>query len=496
MQVVLNKIHPSFFSQKTLEPPEADGTPIEDPVWSTPVKTKPELWPSPYTPLLSSHTNFSFSAFNSFFVRARGSGSSYSGQVTIGSAIDFQDDEWRKRNGGVFLDRVFVTVEARFTEIALREGIMVAKMGMNKRKQGLGIYGSTKYQGTRETFISYHVEIYLPAGRHRSVDGLAQDNSSFISELDISLDNMRLSLEEPTDGGNQLTTIGRLETFQLNGGMDIVNGWRANESVSLALQNGHVRDILFSSVPSLMAPKISISVVNGPIWLSKIMAKEEIILKTINGGINVTDVAMARSIKVKHDNGITGGNYRAEELEVSSKAGNIYISVDLSKVIFKGDSPWGDLRNATGDACRKRIVSVHNDAGEIKVYFTNQDEAVLLNSSIVSTTSAVVVNHNTWFEGGFEAENKLGLIELHKPRDLAQSTDMSLYEQSIEAMERRRKAFVVTTKDRGPLGNERIVGKTWWSDHDWEDSSTFCRSQSYVRSDVGSVYLDFGLRQI
>lgn len=460
-------------------PPNGDGKPVSDPIWSTPVATKPDLWPNPYVPLFSSQTNFTFSAFNEFYLRARGSGSSYSGQVTVDSSTEFKDEEWERIHDGAPLDRVFVQVEARFTEVALRDSILVKKMKMSKTREGVGIYGAPNRHGSPKTsFISFHVRVFLPIGRWRSHAGQAEDKSSFIPELDVSLDNMRISLEQMQDvsTGTTQVTLGRLHTSQLNGGFIVVSGFKANESVSISLQNGQISDILQSTIYSIMAPKIGINVVNGPIWISKLIARDEIVLKSATGGINVTDIAIAKSIKLKHDFGVTGGRYRTENLQVSSASGNIYIAVDLSRDIFNGEAPWSD--EYTNGACRKRNVTIRSSIGEISVRLEKQDPAVVLSSSITSSMGTVEVLHDDGFEGTFDSRNQLGTIELHEPK-----------QRTLPGG--RMKHFVFATNDGGPMGIKRANGRTWWSDHEWEEKGAFCKSHTFARSDAGQVSMYF-----
>ncbi|UZJ57301.1 hypothetical protein CBS101457_006621 [Exobasidium rhododendri] len=503
---------------KMPETPRSDGSVIGSPDWSTPTLRKPDLWPKPYVPLYSSEASFTFSAFDEFFLHATGGDSRYSGRVAIVNIAALTEEELIKRAGGDMIDEVFVKIEAQFTEISLRDSLRINKMQMNAHKKGVGIYGSSaRHLPKDDSFMAINVEILVPHGRKRSSAGLAKDNSSFLPELGFILDNMRLSVEgmhNPAFSKDQFdhVTVGRMKSVQLNGGADFVSGFVANESFSISTQNGQVRDILRTPVATIISPSIAISIVNGPIWLNKLIARDSISLKTINGGINITDVAIAKSIKVKHDDGILGGTYRTKDLELSSERGGIVVDVDLRSDLFEGEDIFllqqEELPRSAGRdngvRCRDVRAVIRNEVGEIFVNYRNQEKGVKLNSSIITTLGSIVIKHDSGFEGTFDARSDLGLINIQKPRLTFPTRPMGLHSfvssqedgitpSQITARERKQKVkqFVVQTKDRGPYGNKETVGRTWWSDHAWEDRTNFCKSTSSIKSGLGSLFLEF-----
>lgn len=363
------------------DPPESDGVPIEDPKWSPGVRTDADLWPNKDTPLYSSTTSFSFDAFKALYLRERNNGGIRSGQVIVGSAGEESDQDWKEMNGGIFFDRVYVEVEARYSEVALLKGTRVNKMQMGHDKEGVGIYGSPPTHSSKNWYISFHVVIALPTQRQRTKPGIFKDGSSFVSELDTDVDTLRLSFEALQGYPNPKDeiTFGKLNTSQMNSGLDIVYGMKAIHGVDFRLQNGQVRDIASpTNTFTIISPYIHVEVVNGHIWLNKLIAKDDIILKTTSGGINITEIAIAENIRVKHSSGITGGRYRAKNVEIISRQGGTNIDIDLGPNLYEPGIEWNlepgsQLGNGVEalERCQRRNVQVFTDIGEIVVHYKN-----------------------------------------------------------------------------------------------------------------------------
>jgi hypothetical protein len=476
---------------KLPSPVDSDGEPIESPNWSSPIKTDPDFWPDPHTPLYTSMSYFSFDAFKSHFIHEYSQGIINSGQVNIANADPVPDEDWKKYNEGVFHDRIFVRIEARYTEVALRDSIRVNKMRMNQDKEGLGIYGGKPRNSSIRPYVSFHVFVYLPSERQRTENGLATDGSSYISELDLDLDNFRIGIEGMQNGsprGTGYITFGDVKTRQANGPLTLVQGLRANKSIDIHLQNGPIIDL--KGIPqkfSMLARQISINVVNGPIWLAKVIARDEISLKTTNGGINITDIAVAKSIKVKHATGVTEGLFRANKLDVSTTASDADVRIDLTGNLFSGIPELEDEHNR-GLVCQQREVNVEIQSGDVIVSYQNQDPLVQLQSTITVKSGTIEVNHDRSFEGTFTASNKVGTVEISDPSSVLRD---GLRPDIAPVTQKPGDKILSIVKTRTGITGKSFEGRTWWPIHSWYDKSKYCRSSSVAGTGVGRLAMHF-----
>lgn len=473
----------------------------------------PDLWPSRDTPLYSSKTNFSFDAFNSLFLRERDNGGIKSGLVVVASAGDVNDEDWKRMNRGTFFDQIYVEVEARYSEVALLKGTRVSKMRMDKDKEGVGIYGSTPTHSSNNWFLFFHVIIFLPMQRQRTEQGMLGDGTSFISDLDIDVDNMRLTFEALQGYPNTQDKIafGNLKTSQMNSVLDIVYGLKATGTVAIHLQNGSVRDIASPlNTFTIVSPHIHIEVINGHIWLNKLIAKKDMTLKTTNGGINITGIAISERIQVKHSSGLTGGTYRAGDVEIISRQGGAHVDIDLGPNVIDGEVDWyleSDSQPTTNvhalARCQRRNVQVFSDIGEVNVHYRNHNLQTRLNSRLESGTGSVIVHHNHDYEGTLRASTKLGSIEIHGPHGEIIGTGFVDNEERKDFDAKKQmeadttnaghaaKYFVLTTDKRGPLAAKLVEGRTWFSDHRWENQEEFCVSKSIAAAALGRVEMYF-----
>lgn len=419
------------------------------------------------------------------------------------NADSFPDEEWKTWNRGVFHDRIHVQVEARYTSVALRDAIRLNKMQMSPGKEGVGIYGAKPEHTSPHSYISYHIFVNLPSERQRTLAGLDKDGSSYISELEVNVDNMRIGIEgmqNPDRQGTGFITFGTLKTVQSNGGMTIVHGLRANDTIDFHLQNGPVVDLRgWSDGFTLLSPRVSINVVNGPIWLSRIIAKDDLVLKTINGGINITGIAIAKTIKVHHSTGSSGGFYRAEKLDLTTVASDTAITVDLTRDLYSGMPGWDEEEGAAGSrlSCQQRSVNIEADTGDAVITYTNHDPLVQLHSLISVKTGSIQVHHDRSYEGSFDASTTLGTIEVNDAHSQAKYDGSPLYSwdgssppHHTDLAHYAGKLLIITKAKQSPAGKV-IEGRTWYPDHSWNDKSKFCPSISHASTKTGRLGMYF-----
>jgi hypothetical protein len=489
---------PIFHLQNLPPPEESDGVPIDNPIWSPSKELDPGSWYDPHTPLYSSFTNFTFDAFKALFVHEFSNDAINSGQCNIVNADAMPEDEWRRWNRGVFHDRIHVQIEARYTNTALRDAIRVSKMQMNADKEGVGIYGGKPEHYAPHSYISFHIFVYLPSERQRTPAGIDKDGSSYISQLEVNVDNMRIGIEgmqDPDMQGTGHITFGTLKTVQSNGGITIVHGIRANNTIDFHLQNGPVVDLRGGDdLYSLLSPRINIVVINGPIWLHRIIARDDVSLKTSNGGINITGIAIAKAIKIHHSTGFSGGVYRAQEFDVTTANSDTILTVDLTRDLYRGFPGWEDEEEESNRlSCQQRSVRVEVDTGDALIDYINHDPLVQLHSLVSVKTGAIRIKHDRAYEGSFEASNTLGSIEVKDVHSQA-TEDHSLYsweDNTADTVQNAAGKVLIITKAKQSPAGKLIEGRTWYPDHSWNDRSKFCPSYSHASTKTGRLGMYF-----
>lgn len=481
--VRLTSLHIAHF-QLLPSPPEKDGRPIEMPSWSSPVRLPQDMWPGRYVALYSTKAFFTLPVTEEeLFVSAKGA--AYSGLITIEDSNSLSDDEWAKLTNHKIYDQMVIEVESRFTEQWLRDGILVRMMQRDHGKGvGLGIYSGSRPFYSPSQFISYHVTVHLPVPkwRKRNSESL-RSNTSLIPHVSVNADNMRLAIESlwgrddqgwTKEGGVYFKTF---ESQLLNSGLQIARALVASESVTLVLQNGPMRDISADGLrASIVAPSIDVETRNGPIWLTNILASENITLRTGAGGINVTGGARAPLINVRNHGGYIGGCYRAEHLTVTTENGDVDAAVWLTE--SDGDYDLDLPGDVVGDGKVKnkwskvRTVEVDSKVSGTHVRYIEQDRSIELHSRISSRLGTIVVEHAPGFQGSWNASTNVGHLTVEGPSD--------------EDIGNGRR-IVTDAISEWPVGHWGR-GRVWWGDkwHEWK-----MKGFSHVSSGAGSIRMSF-----
>lgn len=429
---------------------------IQGPTWSETIETSRQSWLSPNIPQYTCHTTFSLPANAKTFVRAYGIG--YTGWLRIGSSNELTEKEWKEINDDTGLDRIGVMVQARFTHRHLLDLVNVEKVGDERDPQKIieGLCIKAQDIPTRgNVFLNFTITIYLPEPIYRTPSGLARDGSSHIPFLDLFADNLLIVLEAFNENGASVSFSHLVANAKI-AGISLKMNLRANESIVLLSETGHISDLSFSGASPLTiaAPKVTISSLNGPIQISTILSMDEIDLSTINGGINVSHVAIAKKVSCSSRDGALRGQYNAfNTLSLKTITSDVCVGVIVSKDSYqnllknsgllaivdstRAEQFLGGLTSTT--SWRKLEVNAFTQVGSASVEYIDQDRETELVSQVTSMTGSVNVSHSRLFEGKVEFETTIGSITVHEP-------DQGKYE--------KRKTFVV---DLG--GDEGRQGK-------------------------------------
>ena len=409
---------------------EEFSQPVQGPSWSTIEETPSKIWISPLIKQYTCNATFSLSANVSTFIRANGTG--YNGWLRIASSSELKEDVWKSMHGdeGV-MDRIGVIVQTRFTHSELLDLITLNKMREERDDQIIseGISLKSGEMGTRgNRFINISILVYLPESIYRTSIGLARDGSSYFSSLNLFSDNLQIIFDGINPSSkftfSKLVANARISGITLR--MDLI----AKESIVLSSELGQISDFL-SSKPSILtiaAPKISIFSQNGSIQLSAIIAIDEIELSTINGGINVTQIAIAKKVTCTSREGSLRGRFSAyNNLSLKTTTAIVEVGVNANKEKYKEELIKSGLLaildpNKEEEVLavqqseinwRKLEVKAFTELGTTLVKYNDQDKETQLISEVISLTGSVNVSHSDIFQGKVEFETTIGSISIH-----------------------------------------------------------------------------------
>lgn len=486
--------------REKIEPWPSDGRPVEGPNWSPIEETPKDTWISPNLKQYTCNTSFSLPANASLaFVRAHGI--AFTGLLRTGSADEVTKKEWNLIHGGPGLDRIAVIVQARFTHSSLFDSVTVNKMIDEKDQkniaQGISLNGFGIPTGGNE-FLSFTINVLLPDPTFRSKNGLARDGTSFIPGLDLFADNLRIVYEgfaQPyRDGRIPGVSFGKITANARIAGISLGMKLIANESISMRVENGQIRDIYFTEVLpfTVAAPHVELQTLNGPIWISGVVAIDEINLHTISGGLNVSQIAVAKKIRCSTRDGVLGGKYAAlDSFSASTTTADVKVDVVAHKDAYRKYLQESGLLSiidpqkakdlikelTASSSWRKLEVEAYTQMGTSFVNYIDQDHETQLKSNVTSITGLVDVTHSRAFEGRFEVETIIGSIVITEP-DYGKPN--------------RKKTFVVDLGgDEGKVG-KFFKGRTWFLHHGWESvgpdrNSLYPLSHSRMFSNIGRI---------
>lgn len=482
------------------EPWKSDGRPVEGPHWSTIVEAPRDEWITPNLQQYTCNTSFSLPANASLaFVRAHGV--AFTGLLRTGSADELTEKAWNVIHGGPGLDRIAVVVQARFTHSKLLDLVTLNKVIDDKDPKSIAEGVSLNAYGipTRgNEFLAFTINVLLPDPTFRSKEGLARDGTSFIPALDLYADNLRIVFEgfaQPyRDGTIPGVTFGRITANARIAGMSIGMKLLANESVSMRVETGQIRDIFFTEVLPfiIVAPRVDLLTLNGPIWISGVVAIEEVKLHTISGGLNVSHIAVAKKVICTTRDGVLGGRYSAlDSISASTTTADVRVDVVAHKDTYKDYLRKSGLlaiidphkaekiikELSESLPWRKLEVEAFTQTGTSLVNYIDQDPETQLYSNVTSITGYVDVTHSHAFEGSFEVETMIGSVTVQEPD----------YGKPY-----KRKAFVVDLGDgEGKIG-KYIKGRVYFFKHGWDAvgpdrSYGYPRSHSRMYSNIGRI---------
>lgn len=460
-----------------IEPWPTDGTPVEGPHWTPIVEAPRDEWISPNIQQYTCNTSFSLPANASLsFVRAHGI--AFTGLLRTGSADEITEKEWNVIHGGPGLDRIAVVVQARFTHSKLLDLVTLNRVIDDKDPKNIAEGVSLNAYGIPirgNEFLSFTINVLLPDPTFRSKDGLARDGTSFIPGLDLFADNLRIVFEgfaQPyRDGTIPGVTFGRILANARIAGISLGMKLLANESVSMRVETGQIRDIYFTEVLpfTIAAPRVDLLTLNGPIWISGVVAIEEIKLHTISGGLNVSQIAVAKKVLCTTRDGVLGGRYSAlDSFSASTTTADVRVDVvahrdTYKKYIHKSgllsiidpDKADNIMKELTEKlSWRKLKVEAYTQMGTSLVNYIDQDSETQLYSNVTSITGLVDVTHSRAFEGSFEVETMIGTITVQEP--------------DYGKPEKSKAFFVDLGGGEGKVG-KYIKGRVWFFSHGWDD---------------------------
>lgn len=480
------------------EPWWEDGKPVEDPDWSPAQDTPQDSWPLPNKPQYTSRAAFSIAANESLaFIRAHGS--TYRGVIITIPASSIAKGEWEEFHQGPMIDRIGVLIEAKYTHRSLLDKVRINKMideRAGERREGVSINGGNIPFSSDESLI-FNVYVFIPDSIYRtSPQGLARDGTSWIRNLELTSDNLRVAVEGydgPNDEfpGAMGWTFGRLAVNAGTGGITIGMTVRANESISMHIDTGQIRDIYFRTptLITLAAPKVDVTTANGPIWISGAVGIDHVNLKATTGGLNISHIAVAEKVSGSSSVGVLGGRWSALHSIDAHTTADLWIEVDANKdAYFNYLNSSGLLEILDPEKVKKILATSSNkwrplkvDAftktGEIILIYHNQDNETLLVSNATTDTGPITVRHSSGFEGKYDIRTKIGSVKLYQSdsdKQFSIDSDVS----------------------NGRIG--RIIkGRSWLKNHDWKDGGTtnafsvFPISRSVIITKVGNIRANF-----
>lgn len=477
------------------EPWWDDGKPVQEPDWSPVQDTPHDSWPLPNVPQYVSRTVFSIAANESLaFIRAHGS--TYGGVIITLPASSIGKGEWEEFHEGPKIDRIAVLVEAKFSDRNLLNKVRINRM-IDERggeiREGISINSGNKPFSSDESLI-LNLYVFVPDSMYRtSPQGLARDGTSWIRNLELTSDNLRIAVEGydgPNDEfpGVMGWTFGKLAVKARTGGIAIGMTVRANESISMHIDTGQIRDIYFRepTLITLAAPKIDVTTANGPIWISGAVGIDHVNLKSTTGGLNISHIAVAEKVSCSSSIGVLGGRWSALHSIIAQTTADLWIEVDANKDAYRDYLKSSGLleilnpektakvlaRLAEGSSWRPLKVDAFTKTGEIVLNYSDQDEKTLLLSNVTTDTGPITVRHSSRFEGKYDIRTTIGSVRINQP-------------------ESEKHFSIDLDVNHGKIG--RIVkGRSWFKNHDWNDgSSLFPISRSLMTTKVGKIRADF-----
>ncbi|PWN33756.1 uncharacterized protein FA14DRAFT_161446 [Meira miltonrushii] len=505
LSLVMNLLGKSADTKKDMpEPWWDDGKPVRDPEWS-PVKDTPqESWPSPNIPQYTSRALFSIAANESLaFVRAHGS--SYNGVIITLPASSIDKEEWQEFDIRPMIDRIGVLVEAKFSHRSLLNKVRINTMideRDGERKEGVSVNGENKHLSPDEN-LTLNFYVFLPDSTYRTApQGLARDGTSWIRNLELMSDNTRVAVEG-YDGlnddvpGTMGWTFGKLAVYARTGGITIGMAIRANESISMHIDTGQIRDIYFRepTLVALAAPKVDVTTANGPIWISGAVGIDHLNLKSVTGGLNISHIAVAEKVSCSSSVGVLGGRWSAYRSISAHTTADLQIDVDANKdtyfdyvkssgllQILNPEKTAGILAMSSNESSWRPLkVDAFTQTGRIVLDYRDQDKKTLLMSNATTVTGSIMVRHSSGFEGRYDIRTTVGSIKINQP--------------NAGKPESGKHFTVDLDVDKGKIGR-LMKGRSWFKNHDWKDggtdgSSLFPISHSVMTTEVGSIRADF-----
>ncbi|PWN31408.1 uncharacterized protein FA14DRAFT_95270 [Meira miltonrushii] len=471
--------------------------PIQGPSWSEVENVPQKVWLSPHIPQYTCSASFSLSASTATFIRANGTG--YNGWLRIGSSSELREDEWKSIHGDAGMNRIGVVIQARFTHRDLLDLISLNKTREERDNQIIseGISLQSGEMGTRiNRFVNLTIIAYLPEPIYRTPVGLARDGSSYIPGLDLFTDNLQIIF----DGSNSSSKLSfsKIVANTRIPGITLRMNLLANESIVLLSSLGQISDFLSSKTSTLTiaAPKISIVSQNGSIQLSTIIAVDEVNLSTINGGINVTQVAVAKKVSCASREGSLRGQFSAyDNLSLKTTTAMVEVDVIASRDTYKERlrssgllailDPSKEQEILAEQSCttswRKLQVAAFTQVGSTSVKFIDQDTETQLLSEVTSMTGLVNVAHSSAFQGKVEFETTIGTIAVH---------------DSFDESEQKRKAFEIDIGHSEAKVGKYVQGRVFSVDPGWDAvgpdrQHAFPLSYSRMYSNIGRIESSF-----
>lgn len=505
LSLVMNLFSKSADTKKDMpEPWWEDGKPIQDPDWSPVQDTPQDSWPLPNVPLYTTRAAFSIAANESLaFLRTHGS--TYGGVVITLPATSIAKGEWKEFHERPLIDRIGVLVEAKFSHRSLLNKVRINKV-IDKRngeiREGVSVNGGNQPFSSDEN-LTLNFYVFIPDSIYRtSPQGLARDGTSWIRNLELSSDTLRIAVEG-YDGANDEFpgamgwTFGKLAVNARTGGITIGMTVRANESISMHIDTGQIRDIYFRepTLVTIAAPKVDVTTANGPIWISGAVGIDHLNLKSTTGGLNVSHIAIAEKVSCSSSVGVLGGRWSAYHSLSAHTTADLWIDVDANKDAFSNYLKSSGLLDILSPEKTAKILAISSNqsswrpleveaftkTGQMIVNYRDQDKKTLLLSNITTDTGSITVRHSSGFEGKYDVRTLIGSVRIDEP--------------SAGKPESEKHFTIDVDVDKGGI-LRLIKGRSWFKNHDWSDggtdgSSLFPISHSMMNTKVGSIRANF-----
>ncbi|MCO5613673.1 hypothetical protein L7F22_067951 [Adiantum nelumboides] len=472
--------------------------PVQGPSWSKIEETSRKVWISKHIPQYTCNTTFSLSANVATLIRAYGTG--YNGWLRIGSSSELKEDVWKSMHGDLGMDKIGIMVQARFTHSDLLDLINLNKMREERDGEIIseGIRLKAGEMGTRgNRFLHLTIIVYLPEPNCRTSTRLARDGTSYLPGLDLFTDNLQIIF----DGSNPSSRLSfsKIIANARISGIILRMNLLAKESIILNSNLGQISDFLSTKSSNLLiaSPKISIFSQSGSIQLSELIAIDEIELSTINGAINVSQMALARKVICTSREGSLRGQFSAyDNLSVKTTNALVEIGVNANKDAYKEhlissgllailDPEKGQqvLQELESNASWRNLkVSAFTQVGSTSVKYIDQDEETQLISEAISITGSVNVSHSNSFQGKVEFEATIGSIAIHDSFDDESQPKLKTFEVDLGHSEQKQGKY--------------IQARVFLIDPGWEAvgmdrKSAFPLSHSRMYSNVGRIESSF-----